>query len=229
MPWWALRLRQRAAVDVGVRRAGHACGRRTSPVPPVTCPRWSRSMRRPDRARARVRRADGSGDVYFDVRSWPAYGELTGRRIDDMEPAADADPRGKRDPRDFALWKGAQAGRAVVADPVGRRASGLAPRVLGDGGQVPRRRVRHPRRRHRPAVPAPRERAWRSRRAVGQRVRALLDAQRLGHDGGREDEQVAGQQPARHRGASAGAAGRAALLPRWRRTTAATSSTPTRR
>ncbi len=50
--------------------------------------------------------ADGSGDVYFDVRSWPSYGELTRQGIDDMEPATDADPRGKRDPRDFALWKG---------------------------------------------------------------------------------------------------------------------------
>ena len=50
--------------------------------------------------------ADGSGDVYFDVRSWPSYGELTHQGIDDMEPAEDADPRGKRDPRDFALWKG---------------------------------------------------------------------------------------------------------------------------
>jgi cysteinyl-tRNA synthetase len=49
---------------------------------------------------------DGSGDVYFDVRSWPTYGELTRQKIDDMEPAEDADPRGKRDPRDFALWKG---------------------------------------------------------------------------------------------------------------------------
>jgi len=49
---------------------------------------------------------DGSGDVYFDVRSWPAYGELTRQGIDDMAPAEDADPRGKRDPRDFALWKG---------------------------------------------------------------------------------------------------------------------------
>jgi cysteinyl-tRNA synthetase len=49
---------------------------------------------------------DGSGDVYFDVRSWPAYGELTRQGIDDMEAAEDADVRGKRDPRDFALWKG---------------------------------------------------------------------------------------------------------------------------
>jgi cysteinyl-tRNA synthetase len=49
---------------------------------------------------------DGSGDVYFDVLSWPSYGELSGQKVDDMEAAADADPRGKRDPRDFALWKG---------------------------------------------------------------------------------------------------------------------------
>ena len=47
-----------------------------------------------------------AGDVYFDVKSWPDYGELTRQRVADMAPAEDADPRGKRDPRDFALWKG---------------------------------------------------------------------------------------------------------------------------
>jgi cysteinyl-tRNA synthetase len=51
---------------------------------------------------------DGSGDVYFDVRSWPSYGSLTRQGLDAMEAAADADPRGKRDPHDFALWKGAK-------------------------------------------------------------------------------------------------------------------------
>jgi cysteinyl-tRNA synthetase len=49
---------------------------------------------------------DGSGDVYFDVRSYDQYGELSGQRVDAMEPATDAPERGKRDPRDFALWKG---------------------------------------------------------------------------------------------------------------------------
>ncbi len=58
---------------------------------------------------------DGSGDVYFDVRSWPAYGELTRQGIDDMEAAEDADPRGKRDPRDFALWKGAKESEPATA------------------------------------------------------------------------------------------------------------------
>ncbi|SFR72921.1 cysteinyl-tRNA synthetase [Agromyces sp. CF514] len=52
---------------------------------------------------------DASGDVYFDTASWPAYGELTRQQRDKMEAAADADPRGKRDPRDFALWKGRKA------------------------------------------------------------------------------------------------------------------------
>ena len=59
--------------------------------------------------------ADGSGDVYFDVRSWPSYGELTRQGLDDMEPAEDADPRGKRDPRDFALWKGRKAAEPATA------------------------------------------------------------------------------------------------------------------
>ena len=86
--------------------------------------------------------AEGSGDVYFDVRSWPSYGELSAQRIDDMEPATDADPRGKRDPRDFALWKGAKPGEpgtASWATPWGRgrpgwhlECSAMAGKYLGD-------------------------------------------------------------------------------------------------
>ena len=58
---------------------------------------------------------DGSGDVYFDVKSWPSYGELSNQKIDDMEAAEDADPRGKRDGRDFALWKGHTEGVPLTA------------------------------------------------------------------------------------------------------------------
>jgi cysteinyl-tRNA synthetase len=58
---------------------------------------------------------DASGDVYFDVRSWADYGSLTHQHLDDMEAAADADPRGKRDPRDFALWKGQKPGEPDTA------------------------------------------------------------------------------------------------------------------
>ncbi|WP_370249074.1 cysteine--tRNA ligase [Nocardioides sp.] len=68
--------------------------------------------------------ADGSGDVYFDVNSFADYGALTRQRVADMEPAEDADPRGKRDPRDFALWKGHKPDRepatASWPSPYGR-------------------------------------------------------------------------------------------------------------
>src|ERR1044072_5682922 len=48
---------------------------------------------------------DGSGDVYFDVRSWPAYGELTRQKVDDMEAAEDGDPGGKRAHTDVRPWQ----------------------------------------------------------------------------------------------------------------------------
>ncbi|MCW2753586.1 MAG: cysS [Marmoricola sp.] len=90
---------------------------------------------------------DASGDVYFDVRSWPAYGELTHQGIDDMEAATDADPRGKRDPRDFALWKGwKQDSEPVTASwpaPWGRgrpgwhiECSAMAGKYLGDAFDI---------------------------------------------------------------------------------------------
>ncbi len=48
---------------------------------------------------------DGTASVYFDTGSWPEYGALTRQRREQMEDAADSEPVGKRDPRDFALWK----------------------------------------------------------------------------------------------------------------------------
>jgi cysteinyl-tRNA synthetase len=58
------------------------------------------------------------GDVYFSVRSDPGYGELSHRDIDQMtdsHPPEGIDDAGalaarKRDPLDFALWKGEKAG-----------------------------------------------------------------------------------------------------------------------
>ena len=62
---------------------------------------------------------------------------------------------------------------------LGPRPARLAHRVLGDGRGAPGRDHRHPRRRRRPAVPAPRERDRAERvRARRQGVRALLAAQR---------------------------------------------------
>ncbi len=90
--------------------------------------------------------ADGSGDVYFDVKSWPAYGSLSRQKIDDMEAATDADPRGKRDPRDFALWKGHKDDEPETASwptPWGRgrpgwhlECSAMAGKYLGDAFDI---------------------------------------------------------------------------------------------
>jgi cysteinyl-tRNA synthetase len=60
------------------------------------------------------------GDVYFDVHSLPSYGELSGQRLDHMRAAADSEDGGaKRDPRDFALWKGAKPGEPTWPTPWG--------------------------------------------------------------------------------------------------------------
>jgi cysteinyl-tRNA synthetase len=46
------------------------------------------------------------GDVYFSVDSFPDYGELSGRKLDDNRAGerVSVDER-KRNPADFALWK----------------------------------------------------------------------------------------------------------------------------
>lgn len=65
------------------------------------------------------------GDVYYSVRSFPSYGKLSGRKLDDMQAGAsgrvDADPDApkKKDPFDFALWKGAKEGEPAWESPWG--------------------------------------------------------------------------------------------------------------
>jgi cysteinyl-tRNA synthetase len=59
------------------------------------------------------------GDVYFDVLSFPKYGALSGQRLEHMRAAEDVDESHKRDPRDFALWKGAKPGEPTWETPWG--------------------------------------------------------------------------------------------------------------
>lgn len=103
--WWALAYRfeqefSRAYDALGVQRPTYE-PRATGHIPEMHA-----LIQRLIEAGHAYPALDDSGDVYFDVRSWPAYGSLTRQNIDDMQAAPDADPRGKRDPRDFALWKG---------------------------------------------------------------------------------------------------------------------------
>jgi cysteinyl-tRNA synthetase len=61
----------------------------------------------------------GSGDVYFNVLSFPDYGKLSGHKIDDVHQGEGAGT-GKRDQRDFTLWKGAKPGEPSWPTPWGR-------------------------------------------------------------------------------------------------------------
>jgi cysteinyl-tRNA synthetase len=60
------------------------------------------------------------GDVYFSVRSFPDYGKLSGRDIDEMHAGArvEVDER-KSDPLDFALWKACKPGEPHWPSPWG--------------------------------------------------------------------------------------------------------------
>ncbi len=60
-------------------------------------------------------------DVFFEVRKFPSYGKLSQKKIDELESGAriDVDER-KKDPLDFALWKGAKPGEPEWESPWGR-------------------------------------------------------------------------------------------------------------
>jgi cysteinyl-tRNA synthetase len=58
---------------------------------------------------------DGSADVYFDAASWADYGQLTNQRLEDMELSEGAELRGKKDARDFALWKAHKPEEPITA------------------------------------------------------------------------------------------------------------------
>jgi cysteinyl-tRNA synthetase len=84
------------------------------------------------------------GDVYFSVRSLPDYGKLSGRNLDDLLAGARvAVGEAKRDPLDFALWKGARPGEPQWDSPWGPgrpgwhiECSAMAAEYLGDGFDI---------------------------------------------------------------------------------------------
>jgi cysteinyl-tRNA synthetase len=63
-----------------------------------------------------------NGDVYFQVRSYPEYGELSHRNVDEMDQGEGVEGAAlKRDPLDFALWKAEKPGEDTAWDsPWGR-------------------------------------------------------------------------------------------------------------
>ncbi len=61
------------------------------------------------------------GDVFFAVESFPGYGKLSGRSLDEMTAGARVEvDRRKRHPMDFALWKRSREGEPFWESPWGR-------------------------------------------------------------------------------------------------------------
>ena len=87
---------------------------------------------------------DGTRDVYFAVRSFHGYGKLSGRNIDDLQVGARVEASGdKRDPLDFALWKGCPPEEWGWESPFGRgrpgwhiECSAMSLRYLGFGFDI---------------------------------------------------------------------------------------------
>jgi cysteinyl-tRNA synthetase len=116
IPWWALAERNQRAFT----RAYEALGC----LPPDVEPRATGHV--PEMVELIQRLVDrghayaSDGDVYFDVKSQPDYGALSGQRLDHMLAAEDTeDAYRKRDLRDFALWKGAKPGEPYWPTPWG--------------------------------------------------------------------------------------------------------------
>ncbi len=85
------------------------------------------------------------GDVYFSVRSYPEYGEISHRRVDEMDQGEGVEgAERKRDPADFALWKAHKLGEDTAWDaPWGRgrpgwhiECSAMAEELLGVGFEI---------------------------------------------------------------------------------------------
>ncbi len=134
-PWWALAFRNEREIIA----AEQALGCR----PPSYEPRATGHV--PEMIELMHRLIDSGhayeadGDVYFDVRSFPSYGSLSGQKVDEMQAAGDSvgDTR-KHDPRDFALWKASKPGEPSWPTPWGRgrpgwhlECSAMATKYLG--------------------------------------------------------------------------------------------------
>jgi cysteinyl-tRNA synthetase len=84
------------------------------------------------------------GDVYYDVSSFPEYGKLSGRNLDEVRAGyrIEVDER-KEDPADFALWKSAKPGEPYWESPWGKgrpgwhiECSAMSLKYLGAGFDI---------------------------------------------------------------------------------------------
>ncbi|MFG2329722.1 cysteine--tRNA ligase [Streptomyces sp. NPDC048604] len=138
-PWWSIGYENERGFNAGYDALG--C------LPPTYEPRATGhvtemvEMMRGLIERGHAYEADGS--VYFDVRSYPDYLSLSNQDIDDLRQPAEEGITGKRDPRDFAMWKATKPGEPDWETPWGRgrpgwhlECSAMAHKYLGSAFDI---------------------------------------------------------------------------------------------
>ncbi|MQA06123.1 MAG: cysteine--tRNA ligase [Streptosporangiales bacterium] len=116
VPWWRVGQRN---IDA-MRRAYDLLGLRAPTVEPLATGHITQMIELMQRLIDNGHAYASGGDVYFDVRSLPEYGGLSGQRLDEMSETEKTDPeRPKRNPLDFTLWKGSRPGEPAWPTPWG--------------------------------------------------------------------------------------------------------------
>ncbi|MGI5353264.1 cysteine--tRNA ligase [Streptomyces sp. CA-250714] len=114
-PWWSIGYENERAFNAAYDALG--C------LPPTNEPRATGhipemvEMMRVLIDRGHAYAADGN--VYFDVRSFGDYLSLSNQELDNLLQPAGEGETGKRDPRDFAMWKAAKPGEPYWETPFG--------------------------------------------------------------------------------------------------------------
>ena len=116
MPWWAVAMKYERAFSLAYAAL--------NVLPPTYEPRATGHVTQMiELMQTLIERgaayAPGNGDVYLEVRKLQSYLTLSRQKLDDLQPAADADETYKKDPRDFALWKAAKPGDPSWPTPWG--------------------------------------------------------------------------------------------------------------
>jgi cysteinyl-tRNA synthetase len=115
-PWWSIGYANERAFNAGYDVLG--C------LPPTVEPRATGHV--PEMIEmmreliARAHAYESEGNVYFDVRSFPGYLGLSNQELDNLRQPESEGETGKRDPRDFAMWKAAKSGEPSWETPWGR-------------------------------------------------------------------------------------------------------------
>jgi cysteinyl-tRNA synthetase len=113
-PWWALSTRMTRAF----RNAYDAVQVLPPTVEPTVTGHLPQIIALIEHLIERGSAYESGGDVYLSVRSVPTYGELSHQSIDNLRQG-EADDSLKREPIDFALWKGAKPGEPSWPSPWG--------------------------------------------------------------------------------------------------------------